>query len=198
MEFHQLVLPGCFEIRLDPHGDERGYFMRTFDRNLFREHGLVTDWVQENQSLTIRKWTIRGLHFQRPPHTETKLVRSIYGVALDVFVDLRKGSPTFGRWDAVELSAEKFNLAYIPWGFAHGFCSLTEQTIIGYHVDACYAPDAEGGLRWNDPALNICWPPVAPLVSPKDNALPLLRDFDSPFNFFNVISNLEKECNHAG
>jgi len=197
MEFRPLALDGCFEIRLNPHRDERGYFMRTFDRELFQEHGLITDWVQENQSMTIHKWIIRGLHFQQPPHTETKLVRALAGAVLDVFVDLRKDSPTFGRWGAVELSEAMFNLVYIPRGFAHGFCSLTERTIVSYHVDTCYARHAEGGLCWNDPTLKIRWPTTTPQVSAKDQTWPLFCDFDSPFTIPDAISEFAKEATHV-
>ncbi len=188
MEFKPLKLAGCYEIRLDPHRDERGYFMRTYDRDLFRAHGLTTDWLQENQSMSLQRGTLRGLHFQVPPHAETKLVRALAGAALDVFVDLRADSPTFGQWEAVELAAERFNLVYIPKGFAHGFCTLTENAIVAYHVDACYAPRAEGGVRWDDPTLKIPWPTDAPLVSKKDQALPAIKEFTTPFMLANTVS----------
>lgn len=193
MEFKPLTLQGCFEIRLNPHRDERGYFMRTYDRDLFHEHGLTTHWLQENQSMSFQKWTLRGLHFQAPPHAETKLVRATLGIVLDVFVDLRQDSPTFGHWDAVELSADAFNMVYIPKGFAHGFCSLTDNAIVSYHVDACYASQAEGGVRWNDETLNIPWPANNPHISSKDQTLPFLRDFKSPFTLSNSKLALPKE-----
>lgn len=192
MEFKALKLHGSYEIRLDPHRDDRGYFMRTYDRDIFREHGLATDWLQENQSMSLQRGTLRGLHFQRPPHAETKLVRALAGAVLDVFVDLRADSPTFGQWDAVELVDEQFNLVYIPKGFAHGFCSLTDNTIVAYHVDACYAPAAEGGIRWDDPTLKILWPLVVPLVSKKDLALPTIHEFTTPFTLANTDSRIKE------
>jgi len=181
MEFRPLSLPGCYEIRLEPRHDERGYFMRAYDRDIFRAHGLTTDWLQENQSMSHQRGTLRGLHFQGPPHTETKLVRALLGRVLDVFVDLRRDSPAFGHWESVELSAAQFNMVYIPRGFAHGFCTLTDDAIVAYHVDACYAPHSEGGLRWNDETLAIRWPVESPIVSAKDRAFPSFRQLESPF-----------------
>lgn len=181
MQITPLKIPGTYEITLKPLGDVRGYFMRTYDNHIFAEHGLVTQWMQENQSYSSRQGIVRGLHFQRPPHAETKLVRALSGTVLDVFVDLRQGSPFFGQWDTVELHAEKHNMVYIPKGFAHGFCTLTDEVIVAYKVDAFYAPDHEGGLRWNDPTLKIPWPCETPLVSTKDQAWPELVDFVSPF-----------------
>jgi len=186
MKIKPLQLEGCFEILLEPHFDWRGYFMRTYDQETFRAHGLTTDWVQENQSLTLEYGTIRGLHFQIPPFSETKLVRALLGSVMDVFVDLRKDSPTFRQWASVELSDSKFNLVYIPKGFAHGFCALSQNSIVSYHVDACYAPHAEGGLNWNDGDIKIEWPISAPKVSDKDLALPFLCQFDSPFTMSDI------------
>lgn len=188
MDIRPLHLFGCFEIRLAPRRDERGYFMRTFDREVFLRHGLTTNWLQENQSMSLRKWTLRGLHFQNLPHTETKLVRALSGAVLDVFADLRSDSPTFGQWEAVELSAEAFNYVYIPRGFAHGFCSLSENAVIHYHVDAHYAPNAEGGIRWDDATLKIDWPLHSPMVSAKDQALPYFSDFKTPFTLSNCAA----------
>ncbi len=196
MEFRPMKLLGCFEIRLDPRHDERGYFMRTFDRDIFHAHGLTTDWLQENQSMSLQRGTLRGLHFQRPPHAETKLVRAIAGAVLDVLVDLRTDSPTFGQWDAVELVADQFNLIYIPKGFAHGFCTFTDNAIVVYHVDACYAPQAEGGVCWDDATLKIVWPVDAPFVSKKDLALPAIKEFASPFTLANTAT-LAKENLHV-
>jgi dTDP-4-dehydrorhamnose 3,5-epimerase len=181
MEIRALKLQGAYEIILSPHHDDRGYFMRTYDDAIFREHGLITAWVQENQSLSRRKGLIRGLHFQVPPHAETKLVRVIAGAIWDVFVDLRKDSKTYGEWDSVELSADNYRMVYVPKGFAHGFCSLTDETIVAYKVDVYYAPEFEGGLRWDDKDLDIRWPTSAPYQSTKDMALPLFSDFVSPF-----------------
>jgi len=176
-----LRLSGTYQIVLAPQYDERGYFMRVWDEQLSRRHGLTTAWVQENQSLSRRKGIIRGLHFQKPPHAETKLVRVAAGAVLDVFVDLRKGSKTYGQWDSLELSAENHRIAYIPRGFAHGLCTLTGETVVLYKVDARYAPESEGGLRWDDEVLKIDWPARDPLVSDKDRRLPSFKEFASPF-----------------
>jgi len=181
VEIMQLRLSGTYQIALAPHYDERGYFMRVWDEQMSRRHGLTSAWVQENQSLSRRKGIIRGLHFQKPPHTETKLVRVAAGAILDVFVDLRKGSETYGQWDSLELSADNHRMVYIPRGFAHGLCTLTEEAVVLYKVDAYYAPESEGGLRWNDEVLRINWPTNDPLVSDKDRRLPSFKEFVSPF-----------------
>ncbi len=197
MEIKPLKLHGCYELTLLPRHDSRGYFMRAFDRDTFRLHGLTTDWLQENQSMSLQRGTLRGLHFQRPPHAETKLVRALVGAVLDVFVDLRVDSPTFGQWESLELSAEAFNMVYVPKGFAHGICSLSDDAVIHYHVNACYAPQAEGGIRWDDETLNIQWPVAAPIVSDKDRALPSFAEFESPFTLLNTsVLPLEEEI-HA-
>jgi dTDP-4-dehydrorhamnose 3,5-epimerase len=181
MHIQPLRLPGTYEITLAPRKDDRGYFMRVYDETIFRDHGLQTTWVQENQSRSTRKHTVRGLHFQAPPHAETKLVRVTRGAIFDVFVDLRRQSDTYGQWDAVELTEEKHNMVYIPKGFAHGFCSLTEDVIVIYRVDAYYAPAAEGGLFWQDPNVGIQWPTTDVSLSEKDSKQPLLHDLASPF-----------------
>jgi len=177
MNITPLKLAGTFEIAFEPKGDHRGYFMRHYDRNLFTEHGLTTEWAQENQSLSARKGTIRGQHYQRPPYAETKFVRALLGSVWDVFVDLRAGSATYGEWDAVELLAERFNAVYIPRGFAHGFCTLTDECLITYKVDNFYAPDHESGVRWNDPDIGIDWPVEGePVTSERDSRQPWLRE----------------------
>lgn len=181
MEIKSLRLPGTYEIIPTPHLDERGYFMRVYDRHLFETHGLQTAWVQENQSCSSRKHIIRGLHFQEPPHAEAKLIRVVVGAIFDVFVDLRKNSATYGQWDSIELSAENQSAVYISRGFAHGFCTLTEHTIVVYKVDSTYTPSAEGGLRWNDPTLQIKWPTKVPSLSTRDERLELFSAFESPF-----------------
>lgn len=181
MEIIPLKLKGSYEIRLAPRGDERGYFMRTYDREMFRDNGLQTEWMQENQSLSTQLHTIRGLHFLLPPHTETKLVRAVQGQILDVFVDLRRDSETFGRWDSIELSEDNHRAVYIPKGFAHGFCTLTERAIVQYKVDSAYVGEADAGIRWNDSAIGINWSALNPVLSDRDKNLPLLAEFDSPF-----------------
>jgi dTDP-4-dehydrorhamnose 3,5-epimerase len=166
-------LAGTFEITFDPRRDARGTFMRWYDRELFARAGLPTEWVQGNESASQRG-AVRGLHFQRPPHAEAKFVRVAAGAIFDVFVDLRRGSATFGQWDSVELSAMKGNAVLIPRGFAHGFCALSD-CVVSYLVDNAYAPAAEGGLAWDDPRLAIPWPATpAAIVSDKDRAWPRL------------------------
>jgi dTDP-4-dehydrorhamnose 3,5-epimerase len=150
--------------------------MRTYDESIFRSHNLQTLWVQENQSRSLGRDVIRGLHFQRPDHTETKLIRVIDGAIFDVFVDLRRNSETYGRWDSIELSADTQNAVYIPKGFAHGFCTLAENTIVLYKVDSYYAPKFEDGIRWDDKTLGIPWPTDNPHLSSKDQQLGTLSD----------------------
>lgn len=181
MEVISLKMKGSYEIRFAPRGDNRGYFMRTFDRELFAEHGLQTEWVQENQSLSTQINTVRGLHFLLPPHTETKLIRVVQGKILDVFVDLRKNSETFGQWDSVEISEDNYKAVYISKGFAHGFCSLTEKVIVQYKVDSAYVGSSDAGISWDDPKIGIDWNVKNPILSERDKNLPLLQNFNSPF-----------------
>ncbi len=177
MEIKERKLKGVFEIQLKPIEDSRGFFMRAYDLKLFNELGLNKVWMQENQSRSTQKGIIRGLHFQLPPAAETKLVRCIRGAVLDVFVDLRKGSPTFGQWDAIELSEENKKMIYIPRGFAHGFCTLTELSEVYYKVDNFYAKELERGLLWNDPDIGIDWPVSNLVLSEKDKQNMKLREF---------------------
>ncbi|MFP4024603.1 MAG: dTDP-4-dehydrorhamnose 3,5-epimerase [Thiohalospira sp.] len=177
MDIKERKLKGTFEINLEPKGDHRGFFMRTFDINEFNKYGLNKIWVQENHSRSTQKGIIRGLHFQLPPFTETKLVRCINGAVLDVFVDLRKDSKTFGQWDAIELSADNKKMIFIPRGFAHGFCTLTEESEVLYKVDNFYSKENERGLMWNDPEIGIDWPAENPILSEKDQKNLKLEDF---------------------
>ena len=182
MKIEALEIVGAHEIILRPLGDPRGYFMRTYDHAIFEEHGLPTQWVQENQSANAKKGILRGFHFQAPPHAETKLVRALVGRVLDVFVDIRRSSPTYGRVGMVELDAAKHNAVLVPRGCAHAYLTLTEDTVVAYKVDAYYAPQSEGGLAWNDPDLGIDWPlDGEPQLSEKDTKWPRLKDLDSPF-----------------
>jgi len=170
MEIKELELKGVFEIRLKPIEDERGFFMRVFDDKKFAHSGIDRNWVQENHSKSFQKGIIRGLHFQLPPFAETKLVRCIRGAVLDVFVDLRYGSETFGKYGSIELSETNKNMIFIPRGFAHGFCTLIEKTEILYKVDNYYSPAHELGLIWNDPDIKIKWPVKNPTLSDKDKS----------------------------
>lgn len=178
MKFSERKLKGLYEVTPHPHLDARGFFMRTFDAELFKNAGLDRVWVQENHSRSERLHIIRGLHFQLPPHTETKLIRCIEGAVLDVVVDLRTDSETYGQWDSIVLSAENKKMFFIPRGFAHGFCTLSEVSEVVYKVDNLYTPAAERGLMWNDPQLNIHWPASEAFVSEKDQNNLSWRDFN--------------------
>jgi dTDP-4-dehydrorhamnose 3,5-epimerase len=166
------------------HGDARGFFSEVFKRDVFAEHGLPTEWVQDNHSRSSQIDIIRGLHFQAPPFAQAKLVRVTRGAVLDVAVDLRRSSPTFGKHVAVELSEANWLQLYVPAGFAHGFCTLSEVTEVQYKVTAPYAPSCDFGLAWNDPDIAIRWPlsGAAPLLSDKDGKLPRLRDLPPYFD----------------
>ncbi|MCC6463351.1 MAG: dTDP-4-dehydrorhamnose 3,5-epimerase [Saprospiraceae bacterium] len=177
MEFTKRKLEGVWEIQLKPLQDERGFFMRAFDTGLFEQAGLDRPWRQENHSRSERNGIIRGLHFQFPPFAETKLVRCIRGAVWDVFVDLRHDSPNFGQWDALELSADNKKMVFIPRGFAHGFCTLTDESEVLYKVDNVYNRDCEGGLLWSDTDLDINWPVQTPVLSEKDTRNMTLRQF---------------------
>jgi len=170
-------IKGIYVIIPDPFFDERGFFMRSYDVDVFREAGLDRPWVQENHSLSKKKDIIRGLHFQISPRSETKLIRCIRGAVLDVFVDLRLNSQTFGIWDSVELSAENKKMAFIPRGFAHGFCTLTDYSEVLYKVDNYYSKQHEEGLLWNDEDLKIKWPVKTPFLSEKDRSNMTLKEF---------------------
>ncbi len=170
-------LKGVFEITLEPHEDHRGFFMRTYDDKVFRDYGLHQNWVQENHSYSKKKGTLRGLHFQLPPHAETKLVRVISGEVYDVIIDIRKGSPTFGEWDSIRLSADNKKMIYIPRGFAHGMCTLTNNFIMLYKVDNYYAPENEGAIKWDDPDIGIDWPVDNPILSEKDSRAKSFKEF---------------------
>ncbi len=174
MIFHDTELKDARLIELRPFGDERGAFARTFSRDEFAEAGMASVYVQQNMSVSARKGTVRGMHFQRAPHTEAKLIRCLRGAILDVIVDLRADSPTYLRHQGFELSDANRHQLYVPPGFAHGFQTLTEDVEVSYLVSAAYAPASEGGLRHDDPALGIAWAMPVTVISPKDAAWPLL------------------------
>lgn len=180
------TIPGVYEILLSPLHDERGFFMRTYDEKLFAIHGLHQYWVQENHSRSEKRGIIRGLHFQLPPFSETKLIRCIRGAIFDVFVDLRKDSVTFGRWGSVELTADKHNMIFIPRGFAHGFCTLTDESEVVYKVDNVYSNVSEYGLLWNDFDLAIVWPVSNPILSKKDAGNLKFKEFIAKFGSIDV------------
>jgi dTDP-4-dehydrorhamnose 3,5-epimerase len=175
MIFTEASLPGAYVIDLEKRGDDRGYFARAFCAREFAEQGLATVFVQANMSLNRVTGTLRGLHFQSAPAQETKLVRCVTGALYDVIVDIRPDSPTHLQSFGVELTAENGRALYVPKGFAHGFLTLLPDTTASYMVDEFYTPDAEGGLRYDDPALGLDWPGEVHVISPKDAAWPLLE-----------------------
>lgn len=179
MIIRELKLKGVYEITLVANIDHRGFFMRTYDRETFRRYGLGCDWLQENHSHTERKGTIRGLHFQVSPFSETKLVRCIRGRIFDVVVDIRRGSNSFGKWIAVELSEDNKKMLFVPRGFAHGFCSLSDLSEVIYKVDNIYSPEHEHGIIWSDSELRIKWPTDCPIISEKDKRNMTLKDYMS-------------------
>lgn len=166
--------------------DARGWFTETWNEDRFRKLGVKGQFCQDNQSASVKAGTIRGIHFQRTPHAQAKLVRCVKGRIFDVAVDLRRESPTFKKWVGVELSAERGNQLFVPAGFGHAFLTLEDDCHVAYKVDAYYAPQADGGIRWDDPELAINWPmgDAAPILSEKDASLPFLSDseFDFPYD----------------
>lgn len=170
-------LQGVYEITLRPNSDHRGHFTRVYDQQIFLDHGLVGNWVQENRSFSKKKGTLRGLHLQHGPYAETKLIRVSRGAIYDVFVDLRPGSATYGHWDSILLTEDNNKMIYIGKGFAHGFCTLQEDCEIVYKVDQPYAPQHEDGVIWNDDSLRITWPILKPIISERDLRLPTLEEF---------------------
>jgi dTDP-4-dehydrorhamnose 3,5-epimerase len=183
MEFIEAGLPGAWYIKPRVFRDERGFFLETYAAEGFAERGMSTAFVQDNHSRSLRRGVLRGMHFQRPPHTQAKLIRAVRGAIYDVIVDLRRGSPTYGQWRGFELDDTDLGMLYVPHGFAHGFCTLTDETDVVYKVDAYYAPECDGGLLWSDPDVNISWPVQTPLLSKKDRELPRLAQLDSPFQY---------------
>lgn len=181
MELLKTALTGVYLVEPQVFGDHRGFFMESWSRRAFSEAGLDYDFVQDNHSRSTVKGTLRGIHFQRGEYAQAKLVRCVRGAMLDVAVDLRRSSPDYGRWVAVELSAENHRQLLLPRGFGHGFVTLTDAVEVLYKADSPYAPEAEGGVRWNDPDLAIDWGVTAPVLSAKDEALPRLKDADAGF-----------------
>ncbi len=178
MQFTRTPIDGLFLIEPKIYHDDRGSFLESYNAALFQQHGIPADFVQDNQS-TSRKGVIRGLHFQTGKHAQGKLVRVVKGKALDVVVDLRKESATFGRHFSLELEAEKAIMLWVPPGFAHGFEALEEDTVFLYKVTAPYHQPSEAGIRFDDPDLNIRWKTNTPIVSEKDKILPALREWNS-------------------
>jgi dTDP-4-dehydrorhamnose 3,5-epimerase len=185
MDIRNLDLPGLVLLRPRVFQDARGTFAETYNERAFAAAGISARFVQDNQSFSAKRGTIRGLHFQLPPAAQSKLVRVLRGSVYDVAVDLRVGSPGYGRWEGETLTADGGEQLFVPRGFAHAFCTLEPDTIVAYKVDEFYAPASDSGLIWNDPTLAIDWP-VAPgeaMLSDKDFKLGRFADFVSPFRY---------------
>ena len=179
----ETALPEVFIIEPQVFGDHRGYFMETYNEAKFHELGITNVFVQDNQSFTAQKGTLRGLHFQNDPMAQAKLVRCGRGAVLDVAVDIRKGSPNYMKWVAVELSAENKRMLFIPRGFAHGFVTLTDDVEFCYKVDNLYSKECDRGIRFNDPEIGVDWGVPDPVLSQKDTVSPILRDSDCNYFF---------------
>ena len=184
MKIISLAIPDVKLIEPDVFGDNRGFFMETYRADLFKEAGIPTNFVQDNMS-SSRKGVLRGLHFQKDPYSQGKLVRVVRGEVFDVAVDLRKGSPYFGKWVGDLLSEDNKRSLYVPPGFAHGFCVVSDEAVFHYKCTEFYHPEAEGGLRYDDPTVNVEWPlPDLPkITSPKDEKAPFLENIDCNFTY---------------
>lgn len=185
MKATNLKLPGLILIEPNIFRDSRGFFSETYNAQQFAEAGITEAFVQDNHSHSADRGVVRGLHFQAPPHAQDKLVRVSRGAILDVAVDIRVGSPTFGQHEAVVLSAENWHQLWVPKGFAHGFCTLEPHTEVQYKVTEFYAPEVDFGLAWDDPALGIDWPvrEEDAVLSPKDRKHPRLADLPEHFSY---------------
>ncbi|WP_275786192.1 dTDP-4-dehydrorhamnose 3,5-epimerase [Pararhizobium gei] len=185
MIFSPLSIPDVVLIQPKKIGDDRGYFMETFRQSLFEEQVAAVDFKQDNQSLSADAGTVRGLHFQLEPRAQGKLIRCIAGAIFDVAVDIRVGSPTYGKYVSAELTAQNGHQLWIPAGFAHGFCTLQPATEVSYKVTDYYSPEHDRGLRWDDPAIGIDWPDVTrtAVVSGKDKVQPLLTELSESFSY---------------
>jgi dTDP-4-dehydrorhamnose 3,5-epimerase len=183
MEFRSFELDGPVEIKPRKIEDQRGYFSEIFRLDQFAEHASPVEFVQDNQSLSSHAGTIRGIHFQSPPAAQGKLVRCLAGKLLDVAVDLRRASSTFGRWVSVVLSPEENNQLWVPEGFGHAFCSLEPNSVISYRVTSYYSPENDKGVAWDDPDIAIVWPEIADpaTLSSKDRKQPSLADLPHYF-----------------
>lgn len=183
MKVRELGLAGVLEIVPDRFGDERGFFSETWNADRFREAGIDLAWVQDNHSFSAPVHVLRGLHYQMPPVAQDKLVRVVRGAIFDVAVDIRHGSPDFGKWVGLELSRDKWNQILVPRGFAHGFVTLVPDTEVVYKVSVPYSREHDRGIRFDDPAIGIDWPlgGAEPVLSEKDTKAPLLSEVDTGF-----------------
>ncbi|MGD1993997.1 MAG: dTDP-4-dehydrorhamnose 3,5-epimerase [Anaerolineae bacterium] len=181
-EFQRLDIPDLILVRPRVFRDQRGFFLETYKHSDFAAHGIPEAFVQDNHSRS-KRGVLRGLHYQKPPQAQGKLVRVIQGQVFDVAVDIRRGSPTYKQWIGVVLSGENAEMLYIPPGFAHGFCVLSEVADFAYKVTAEYAPELDAGIRWNDPEISVEWPVGDPVVSTRDAGLPLLSETEIGFEY---------------
>ena len=183
MEVCHTPIPGLVTLKLDPHGDGRGFFLETWRDEWGKKLKLERPFIQDNYAKSSQRGVLRGLHFQKPPHAQAKLVWVTHGAVFDVAVDLREGSPTYGQWHGLVLSEENMLRFFLPAGFAHGYMALEPGTEFHYKADAYYAPQSEGGIRWNDPALAVAWPALDPVLSAKDRELPLMASLEPAFKY---------------
>ena len=185
MQIEATALPGVLILTPQRHGDARGFFSESWNRKRLREHGLDLDFVQDNHSVSAEAGTLRGLHFQKPPHAQAKLVRCGQGALFDVAVDIRTGSPHFGKWVGVELTAENGRQLLVPEGFLHGFVTRAPMTEVIYKCTDYYAPDCDAAVRWNDPQIGIKWGlgDQAPILSEKDRTAPFLAELEPVFTW---------------
>ncbi|UOE55158.1 dTDP-4-dehydrorhamnose 3,5-epimerase [Cytobacillus oceanisediminis] len=178
-------LPGVFLLEPVVFGDHRGFFMESYNSSVFKELGITSEFIQDNHSLSQPSGTLRGLHYQLEPKAQTKLVRVTRGAIYDVILDIRKGSPTYGKWQGFILTSENKRQLLVPKGFAHGFCTLVENTEVQYKVDELYSAAHDRGIAWNDPFLSIDWPTANPILSEKDQNHPILTESDNNFEWEN-------------
>lgn len=181
MDVHQTKLEGVYLLEPNVFADDRGYFVETFNHDVYEEAGVHSAFLQDNQSLSKQAGTLRGLHYQLAPDAQLKVVRCVTGAIFDVAVDIRTDSPTYKQWVGVILSEHNQRQLVVPKGFAHGFCTLVDQTIVAYKVDQLYSPLNDRGIRWNDPEIAIDWPCSQPILSKKDRAHPLLHKAENNF-----------------
>lgn len=181
MEFTKTGIDGLQLIKPKVFSDNRGFFLESYAAEKFANQGITVAFVQDNHSKSVHKDVLRGLHFQTPPFDQSKLVRVTRGSILDVVVDLRKTSTTYGHWHSFVLDTRDFLMLFVPKGLAHGFCTLEPDTEVQYKVDNQYSPAHDSGIRWNDPDLSVQWPVENPILSDKDGRLPFWKDFISPF-----------------
>jgi len=181
MEFQKTNLNDAFLIKPKVFSDNRGFFVESYSKKIFEENGVGIDFVQDNHSMSVKKGVLRGLHFQLSPYSQSKLVRVTKGKVYDVIIDLRKNSSTYKQWQGFELSDKNNLMLFVPQGFAHGFCTMEENTEFLYKVDNFYAPEYDSGIIWNDPEFNIDWPVENPILSEKDKKLKRFADLTLNF-----------------